>query len=117
MTDLDLVTGRAEQLEQLRQLQMLLELSRRVSALDSLDDAKDGAKAMGEVEALKSVRTAVEDTRGSADRIIAAQRTINEQVEKELLTRTTESRQRELTGGRTRMRELRGGDVAAPEKE
>src|SRR3954454_616391 len=36
-------------------------------ALDALDDAKDGAKAMGEVEALKSVRTAVEDTRGSAD--------------------------------------------------
>src|SRR5438477_3153654 len=56
-------------------------------ALDSLDDAKDGAKAMGEIEALKSVRAAVEDTRGSADKIIAAQRTINEQVEKELLVR------------------------------
>ncbi len=56
-------------------------------ALDSLDDAKDGAKAMGEIEALKSVRGAVEDTRGSADKIIAAQRTINEQVEKELLVR------------------------------
>ena len=37
-------------------------------------------------------------------------------VEKELLTRTTESRKRELAGGRERMRELRGGDVAKPAK-
>jgi methyl-accepting chemotaxis protein/CHASE3 domain sensor protein len=56
-------------------------------ALDSLDDARDGAKEMGEVEALTSVRTAVEDTRGSADKIIAAQRTINDQVTKELMVR------------------------------
>ena len=33
-------------------------------------------------------------------------------VEKELLTRTTESRKRELSGGRERMRELRGADIA-----
>jgi circadian clock protein KaiC len=38
-------------------------------------------------------------------------------VEKELLTRTTESRKRELAGGRERMRELRGADVAKPAKE
>jgi circadian clock protein KaiC len=35
-------------------------------------------------------------------------------VEKELLTRTTESRKRELSGGRERMRELRGADTAKP---
>jgi adenylate cyclase len=37
MADASLATGAAEQLEQVRQLQMLLELSRQVSALDSLD--------------------------------------------------------------------------------
>jgi circadian clock protein KaiC len=42
---------------------------------------------------------------------------VAKQVEKELLTRTTESRERELTGGRTRMHELRGGDAAAPDQE
>jgi circadian clock protein KaiC len=34
------------------------------------------------------------------------------QVEKALLTRTTETRERELEGGRDRMRELRGADAA-----
>jgi len=34
------------------------------------------------------------------------------QVEKALLTRTTESRERELSRGRTRMKELRGADAA-----
>jgi len=33
------------------------------------------------------------------------------QVEKALLVRTTATRQRELSGGRTRMRELRGADA------
>jgi circadian clock protein KaiC len=37
------------------------------------------------------------------------------QVEKTLLDRTTQSREGELSRGRTRMRELRGADVAAPE--
>jgi circadian clock protein KaiC len=37
-------------------------------------------------------------------------------VEKELLTRTTESRKREIAGGRERMRELRGADLAKPVK-
>lgn len=36
------------------------------------------------------------------------------QVEKALLTRTTESRERELSSGRTRMRELRGADALKP---
>jgi circadian clock protein KaiC len=36
------------------------------------------------------------------------------QVERALLVRTTASRERELTGGRTRMRELRGADAAKP---
>jgi methyl-accepting chemotaxis protein len=56
-------------------------------ALDSLDDAKNGADAIGETKALGSVRSALEGTRGSADKIVAAQRTISEQVEKELLVR------------------------------
>jgi circadian clock protein KaiC len=42
---------------------------------------------------------------------------VAKQVEKALLTRTTESRERELTGGRTRMHELRGGDAAVPGQE
>jgi methyl-accepting chemotaxis protein/CHASE3 domain sensor protein len=56
-------------------------------ALESLDDAKDGADAMGEAEALTSVRTALEATRVSADTIVAAQRTISQQVDKELVVR------------------------------
>ncbi len=36
------------------------------------------------------------------------------QVEKALLVRTTESRKQELSGGRIRMRELRGADAAKP---
>ncbi len=56
-------------------------------ALASLDDAKDGADAMGEGEALTSVRTALEATRRSADKIVAAQRIISQQVDKELVVR------------------------------
>ena len=56
-------------------------------AVDSLDDAEDGAEAIGEAEALKSVRTALEATRTSADKIVAAQRTISQQVDKELVVR------------------------------
>ncbi|NDK38163.1 hypothetical protein DT603_04830 [Pseudoxanthomonas gei] len=37
---------------------------------------------------------------------------VAKQVEKALLTRTTESQERELKGGRTMMRELRGADAA-----
>jgi circadian clock protein KaiC len=37
---------------------------------------------------------------------------VAKQVEKALLTRTTETRERELKGGRTMMRELRGADAA-----
>jgi circadian clock protein KaiC len=39
---------------------------------------------------------------------------VAKQVEKSLLKRTTQSREGELSRGRTRMRELRGGDVALP---
>ena len=56
-------------------------------ALDLLDDAEDGAKAMGEEETLKSVRTALEATHVSAGKIVAAQRTISQQVQKELVVR------------------------------
>jgi methyl-accepting chemotaxis protein len=56
-------------------------------AVDSVDDAKAGADAMGEADALKTVRAALEATRGSSDKIVAAQRTISDVVEKELLVR------------------------------
>lgn len=56
-------------------------------AVGSLDDATKGAEAMGERQSLKAVRSALEGTRSSAGKIVAAQRTINEQVEKELLIR------------------------------
>jgi len=36
---------------------------------------------------------------------------VAKQTEKELLTRTSESRERELSRGRTRLRELRGADA------
>jgi circadian clock protein KaiC len=42
---------------------------------------------------------------------------IAKKVEKELLTRTTESRKREVSGGRERMRELRSADVAKPSSQ
>jgi circadian clock protein KaiC len=38
-------------------------------------------------------------------------------VEKALLVRTTESRKRELSGGQSRMQELRGADVAKPKRK
>jgi circadian clock protein KaiC len=41
---------------------------------------------------------------------------VAKKVEKTLLTRTTHSREGELSRGRTRMRELRGGDSALPGK-
>ena len=39
---------------------------------------------------------------------------VAKQVEKALLVRTTESRKREISGGRSRIRELRGADIAKP---
>src|SRR6202789_3412608 len=39
---------------------------------------------------------------------------IAKRVEKDLLIRTTEVRKREMSGGRARMRELRGADIAKP---
>jgi methyl-accepting chemotaxis protein len=56
-------------------------------ALDSLDDAEDGAEAIGESKSLESVRKALEATRASADRIVVAQQTISQQVDKELVVR------------------------------
>jgi circadian clock protein KaiC len=41
---------------------------------------------------------------------------IAKQVEKTLLARTTASRTAEILRGRVRMRELRGGDAAAPRR-
>jgi len=41
---------------------------------------------------------------------------VAKKVEKELLARTTQSRERELSRGRTRVRELRGADAAMAER-
>ncbi len=41
---------------------------------------------------------------------------VAKKVEKELLTRTMESRKRELSAGRERIRQLRGADIAKPAK-
>jgi circadian clock protein KaiC len=41
---------------------------------------------------------------------------IAKKVEKDLLIRTTAVRKREMSGGRARMRELRGADIAVPAK-
>jgi len=41
---------------------------------------------------------------------------VAKKVEKTLLTRTTESRKQELSRGRKRMRELRGGDAAIAQR-
>jgi circadian clock protein KaiC len=42
---------------------------------------------------------------------------VAKKVEKTLLTRTTQSREQELSRGHTRMRELRGGDAAVPRRK
>lgn len=42
---------------------------------------------------------------------------IAKQLEKTLLARTTASRKAEIVRGRARMRELRGGDAAAPKRK
>jgi len=42
---------------------------------------------------------------------------VAKQVEKTLLARTTASRKAAIIGGRVRMRELRGGDAAAPRRK
>ncbi len=42
---------------------------------------------------------------------------VAKQVEKALLTRTTESRERELSRGRARMAELRGADATSPDSK
>jgi len=41
---------------------------------------------------------------------------VAKKVEKDLLIRTTAVRKREMSGGRARMRELRGGDIAPQAK-
>ena len=42
---------------------------------------------------------------------------VAKKVEKTLLTRTTESRVKELSRGHSRMRELRGGDATVPHRK
>jgi len=54
------------------------------ASLDSLDDAHNAAEALGQSEALENVRTALKSTILSANRIVAAQKTISAEVSKEL---------------------------------
>lgn len=54
------------------------------AALESLDSATDAAAALDQSEALVAVRSALEGTRRSADRIVAAQQVIRSQIDKEL---------------------------------
>lgn len=56
-------------------------------AVGSVDEARAGADSLGQAQALQSVRAALKDTRSSADKIVAAQRTISDTVDKELLVR------------------------------
>lgn len=56
-------------------------------AIDMLDDAEDGAAALGKSATLNNIRKTLESTRGSADQIIAAQSNIQTLVDTELLVR------------------------------
>ncbi|ATE65041.1 methyl-accepting chemotaxis protein [Rhizorhabdus dicambivorans] len=54
------------------------------AALRSLDNATDGADALGEADSLAAVRSALEATQRSAARIVDAQRRIDTQITREL---------------------------------
>ncbi len=56
-------------------------------AIDMLDDAEDGAAALGKSATLNNIRKTLESTRKSADQIIAAQTNIQQLVDTELLVR------------------------------
>lgn len=71
------------------------------------------AKEVAEVAAkLKRVSLAAEEAVLQVRAKSLQTELIAKKVEKTLLTRTTESREQEISRGRTRMRELRGGDAA-----
>jgi circadian clock protein KaiC len=72
------------------------------------DDVTDGAGK------LKNVRLDAEEAELEVRMKSLQVELVAKQVEKALLARTTESRERELSRGRTRMRELRGADAAIP---
>ncbi len=56
-------------------------------AIDMIEDAEDGAAALGKSDKLENVRKTLESTRQSADRIIEAQTNIQKLVDSELTVR------------------------------
>jgi len=73
--------------------------------------ANDAAEVAGK---LKRVRLDAEEAELEVRVKSLQTELVAKQVEKTLLARTTESRKRELSRGRTRIRELRGADAAMP---
>jgi len=79
------------------------------------ESAERAANEVAEVAAkLKHVRLDAEEAELEVRVKSLQTELVAKQVEKELLTRTTQSRERELSRGRTRVRELRGADAAIP---
>jgi len=79
------------------------------------ESAERAANEVAEVAAkLKHVRLDAEEAELEVRVKSLQTELVAKQVEKELLTRTTQSRERELSRGRTRVRELRGADAAMP---
>jgi circadian clock protein KaiC len=76
--------------------------------------ASDAAEVAGK---LKRVRLDAEEAELEVRVKSLQTELVAKQVEKTLLARTTESRKRELSRGRTRMRELRGADAAMSERK
>jgi circadian clock protein KaiC len=82
------------------------------------EKAERVANEIAEVAAkLKRVRLEAEEAVLEVQAKSLQTELVAKQVEKTLLTRTTESRELELSRGRTRMRELRGADRAHPARK
>jgi circadian clock protein KaiC len=79
------------------------------------ENAERAANEVAEVAGkLKHVRLNAEEAELEVKVKSLQTELVAKQTEKELLTRTSESREKELSRGRTRVRELRGGDAAIP---
>jgi circadian clock protein KaiC len=82
------------------------------------ESAERAAAEIDEVATkLKRVRLDAEEAELDARMKSVQVELVAKQVEKALLARTTQSRGRELTRGRTRMGELRGADAAKPHRK
>jgi circadian clock protein KaiC len=82
------------------------------------ESAERGANEAAEVaEKLKRVRLDAEEAELEVRVKSLQTELVAKQVEKTLLARTTESREQEMSRGRSRMRELRGADAAIPRRK